>query len=114
MTLATVTAGYADGYPRFLSNKGRVIIGGEYCPIVGKVCMDQTVVDVSHLKNVHSGDEVILFGEDGDKKITADEIAEIGNTINYEIVCSVSRRVARIYYQNGKEIATTDYLLLEE
>lgn len=110
MLLATVTAGYADGYPRFLSNCGKVIIGGEYCPIVGKVCMDQTVVDISHCKNVNAGDEAVLIGSCGDKSVTADDIAQAGGTVNYEIVCGISRRVPRIYIRNGKTVYTSDYL----
>lgn len=110
MVLATVTAGYADGYPRFLSNCGRVIINGEYCPIVGKVCMDQTVVDVTNLKNVRRGDEVVLMGSSGDKSVTAEEIAALGGTINYEIVCGISRRVPRIYIKDKKTLYTSDYL----
>lgn len=110
MLLATVTAGYADGYPRFLSNCGKVIINGEFCPIVGKVCMDQTVVDITHCKNITAGDEVVLIGSSQNKHITAEELASLGNTINYEIVCGISRRVPRIYIKNGKPEFTSDYL----
>ncbi|MBE6729033.1 MAG: alanine racemase [Ruminococcaceae bacterium] len=92
MRLATISVGYADGYPRALSNKGRVLINGKFANIVGRVCMDQTIVDVSHIDNVNIGDEVILFGQE----LPVDEIAEICNTINYEIVCGISKRVPRI------------------
>jgi alanine racemase len=93
--LATVTAGYADGYPRGLSNKGEVIIHGQKCRITGRVCMDQFMCDVSHLDDVKSGDEVILIGEDGESRITADDIGRQTGTIGYEIVCGVSARVPR-------------------
>lgn len=92
MKLATVSVGYADGYPRLLSNKGQVIINGQRASIVGRVCMDQMLVDVSHIENVEIGDEVTLFGKD----LPVDEIAELAGTINYEIVCGVSKRVPRI------------------
>ncbi len=92
MRLATVSVGYADGYPRALSNKGRVLIGGKFANIVGRVCMDQIVVDISGIENVNIGDEVILFGKD----LSVDEIADICGTINYEIVCGISKRVPRI------------------
>ncbi len=95
-TVATVSAGYADGYPRSLSGRGRVLIGGHSCPILGRVCMDQFMVDVTGL-DVHADDEVILIGQSGDEKITADEIARLAGTINYEIVCNIGPRVPRIY-----------------
>lgn len=92
MTVATVTAGYADGYPRLLSNKASVIINGQRAPIVGRICMDQFSVDVSHIKDVKIGDEVILFG----KELPVEELADLCDTINYEIVCGISPRVPRI------------------
>lgn len=92
MRLATVSVGYADGYPRALSNKGEVIIKGKRAKIVGRVCMDQMVVDISHIDGVEMGDEVTLFGKD----LSVNEIAQICGTINYEIICSVSKRVPRI------------------
>ena len=96
MKIATIPVGYADGYPRMLSGKGRVIINGEYAPIVGRVCMDQFMVDVSHIENVNIGDSVILMGSDNSLSVTADEIASLSGTINYEIVCGVSKRVPRM------------------
>ena len=92
MTVATVTAGYADGYPRLLSNKASVIIKGQRAPIVGRICMDQFSVDVSHIKDVKIGDEVILFG----KELPVEELADLCDTINYEIVCGIAPRVPRI------------------
>jgi len=112
--VATVTVGYADGYPRYLSNKGEVLIKGQRCRILGRVCMDQIIVDISSLKNVKEGDEVVLFGTQGSSSITAEEIADIGGTINYEVVCGISRRVPRHYIKNGKKITVHDYLLKGE
>ena len=95
MKIATIPVGYADGYPRLLSNKGRVIINGRYAPIVGRICMDQLMVDVSEIENINVGDEVILIGSQGDKTVSADEIARLTQTINYEVVCNISKRVPR-------------------
>ena len=96
MTIATVTAGYADGYPRLLSNKGYVLINGQRAKIVGRVCMDQMCVDVSNIQNVKMGDEVILFGPE----LSVDILANLTGTINYEIICGISPRVPRIV-KNG-------------
>lgn len=96
MKIATIPVGYADGYPRLLSGKGRVIINGSYAPIVGRICMDQFMVDVTDIENVNLGDKVILMGEENGISITAEEIADFAQTINYEIVCGVSKRVPRI------------------
>lgn len=90
--LATITAGYADGFPRALSNKGEVIIKGTRCKIVGRICMDQFMCDVSALDNVQAGDVATLFGSD----ITADDIAKLTGTIGYEIVCGIAERVPRV------------------
>lgn len=96
MKLATVSAGYADGYPRSLSGKGQVIINGKKYNIVGRICMDQFMVDVTG-SNVAVDDEVILIGKSGGEEITADEIATLDGTINYEIMCRIGMRVPRIY-----------------
>lgn len=101
-TIATIPVGYADGYPRLLSNKGRVIINGFYAQIVGRVCMDQFMVDITDIPNVSVEDEVILIGTQGDKSVTADEIAELCGTISYEILCGISRRVPRIYIKTNE------------
>ncbi len=95
MKIATIPVGYADGYPRLLSNKGRIIINGKYAPIVGRICMDQFMVDVTDIDNVNTGDKVILIGGDGNISVTADEIADLAGTINYEVVCGISKRVPR-------------------
>ncbi len=96
MKIATIPVGYADGYPRLLSGQGRVIINGSYAPIVGRICMDQFMVDVTDVQSVSLGDKVILMGCENNISITAEEIANFAQTINYEIVCGVSKRVPRI------------------
>lgn len=95
--IATIPVGYGDGYPRALSNKGRVLIGGEYAPIIGRVCMDQFMVDVTHIPNVKQGDEVVLVGPQGDKRISVEEVADMAGSFNYEFVCGINKRVPRIY-----------------
>lgn len=95
-TVATVSIGYADGYSRLLSNRGWAMIKGQKAPLIGTVCMDQCMFDVSNIENVEAGDEVILFGKPADG-ITADDLADIIGTINYEIVCAPSSRVVRTY-----------------
>ncbi|MCG9478967.1 MAG: alanine racemase [Actinomycetia bacterium] len=94
--IAVVPVGYADGYSRLFSNKARVIVNGKYAPVVGNVTMDQFMVDVTGL-GVSVGDEVILIGQAEDKSVTADQLAEIMGTINYEIVCMIGPRIPRIY-----------------
>lgn len=95
--IATISVGYADGYPRALSSKGRVLISGEYAPIIGRVCMDQMMVDVTHIDNVEIEDEVILVGKDKDKSISVEELAYLAGSFNYEFVCGICKRVKRIY-----------------
>ncbi|WP_173472265.1 alanine racemase [Eubacterium ruminantium] len=111
--VATVSAGYADGYPRAQSGIGRVIIRGKYAPILGRVCMDQFMVDVSDIPEASLRDEVILFGTDGDKSISVEEVAEPANSFNYELVCNVARRVPRVYFKNGRKVKEINYLLGE-
>ena len=100
--IATVMAGYADGVPRLLSNCGEVIIRGVKAPIVGRVCMDQFMVDVTHIPGVRAGDAVTIFGTDGEATITADEVAEKAQTIGYELVCGIAPRVPRVYMKNAE------------
>lgn len=95
--LAVLPVGYADGYPRLLSNKGEVLIGGRRAPIVGRVCMDLTMVDVTDIPEAKPGDEVILIGSQGPEKITAEDVAAWAQTIAYEILCGISARVPRVY-----------------
>ncbi len=94
--IATVPVGYADGYPRHLSNCGRVLINGKSAQIVGRICMDQFMADITGI-SAKVGDEVILMGKSGEEEITADEIAEKAGTINYEIICGIGKRVPRVY-----------------
>ena len=96
MKVATVTIGYADGYSRMLSSKGEILVHGRRCKIIGRVCMDQLMIDVSGVE-ARSGDIVTLIGRDGDDCITADELAAVYGTIGYEVVCGISKRVPRIY-----------------
>ena len=102
MRIATIGIGYGDGFKRALSNRGSVLIRGQRAPIVGRVCMDQTMVDVTDIPGVSAGDQVVILGRQGGEEITADEIAELCDTINYEIVLSFLPRVARVYI-GGKE-----------
>lgn len=95
--IATLSVGYADGYPRALSNKGKVIINGQFAPIIGRVCMDQMMVDVSHIDDVQIEDAAILIGSDGKNSLTVEEVAALAGTFNYEFVCNISLRVNRIF-----------------
>lgn len=109
MKIATVSIGYGDGYPRALSNKGRVLIGGKYADIVGRVCMDQIMVDVTDM-DVHQGDKVVLVGKDGENFISAEEVANAAGSFNYEFVCGINMRVPRVYIKNGKPYKTVNYI----
>ncbi|MFH1116547.1 MAG: alanine racemase C-terminal domain-containing protein, partial [Pseudomonadota bacterium] len=97
--IATLHVGYNDGYPRFQSNIGEVLVRGRRAPVVGTVCMDTIMIDVTDIPDTRVGDEVVLIGRQGDEEIPADEIAANGNTINYEIVCKISPRVTRVFVQ---------------
>ncbi|HEY7220512.1 MAG TPA: alanine racemase [Candidatus Binatia bacterium] len=98
--IATLPVGYADGYPRLLSNRGEVLVGGQRAPIAGRVCMDLTMIDVTDIRNVQKGDEVVLLGRQGAAEISADEMAAWTNTISYEILTSIGARVPRIHYNS--------------
>ena len=98
--IAVVTIGYADGYPRLLSGKAEVLIKGRRAPIIGRVCMDQLMIDVTEIPDVKEGDVVTLFGTDGDERISADQLAQMIGTIGYEIVCGISPRVPRVLINN--------------
>ncbi len=95
--IATLALGYADGYPRYLSGKGRVIVNGVYAPVVGNICMDQCMIDVTEVPGVKLGDEVVIMGSQGDLTIPADEIGEKTGTINYEVVCAFGQRLPKVY-----------------
>ena len=109
MRVATVSIGYADGYPRSMSNGGKMIVGGKYAHIIGRVCMDQTVIDVSDI-DCKVGDTVTIIGDEDGKSVTANDIAISDNTINYEIVCRLSPRIPRVYVQNGEVCKITEYI----
>lgn len=108
--IATLMAGYADGYSRLFSKGGRVILGGEYAKILGKICMDQCMVDVSNVNNISVGDVATLFGKSDDKCIPVEELAALSGTINYEIICMISRRVPRVYKEDGKYTFELNYI----
>ena len=108
--VATIPVGYADGYPRCLSNLGRVIINGKYAPILGRVCMDQFMVDITDIDNVDIDTEVILVGCQGDAVLSMEEVSELAHSFNYELPCRISRRVPRVYYKDGKEQFSANYL----
>lgn len=110
MRIATVPVGYADGYPRSLSGKGAVLIHGHRCPILGRICMDQMMVDVSDVPEAEIEDRVTLIGADGNERISVEEIAALAGTIHYEIICGLSRRVPRIYIRNGSPEKRVSYL----
>ncbi|HEY5523909.1 MAG TPA: alanine racemase [Clostridium sp.] len=95
--IATLSVGYADGYPRALSSKARVLIHGKYAPIIGRICMDQMMIDVTHIDNVEIEDEVTLVGEDGNHIISIEELANMAGSFNYEFVCGIGKRVLRSY-----------------
>lgn len=110
--VATIPVGYGDGYPRNLSNKGYVLIQGQKCRVLGRVCMDQFMVDVTGL-DVKEGELVTLIGRDGDEVITVEEIAELAGTFNYEFVCDLGKRIPRVYYKGGKVVCMKDYFIDE-
>ena len=110
MTVATIPVGYADGYPWCLSNRGKVIIHGRFAPIIGRVCMDLMMVDVSDIPDVREGDSVTLIGTDGDCSLSVEDVAAMANSFSYEMLCSVARRVPRVYVRDNEEIKVVDYL----
>lgn len=107
--VATIPVGYADGYPRSLSNQGYVLIRGKKAPILGRICMDQFMVDVSDIADVREGDIVTLVGRDGNECITVEELAAKSYSFNYEFVCDIGKRVPRVYYYRGEKIGTYDF-----
>lgn len=109
MTVATVSIGYGDGYPRSLSNRGRVIINGQFAKIIGRVCMDQFMVDVTGL-DVKQGDTVTLFGKDGNFDLSVEELSGLSGRFNYELCCDINMRVPRVYVKDGEVVEVLDYL----
>lgn len=108
--IATIPVGYADGYPRCLSNIGRVLINGKFADITGRVCMDQFMVNVSNIE-CNIGDDVVLVGRQGDEELTMEEVSEMAHSFNYELPCRVARRVPRVYFKDGKAVKIVNYLL---
>ena len=108
--VASVAIGYADGYSIKFSNNSEMLVHGKRAKILGRVCMDQLMLDVSDIENVSEGDEVIVFGSDGQNNILVDELAKNIGTINYEIVCLIGKRVPRIYLESGDIIGSVSYI----
>lgn len=109
--VATIPVGYGDGYPRALSNKGYVLIRGRRAPIIGRICMDQFMVDITDIENVKVKDNVVLIGNDGSERITVEDMADLDESIfNYEIICNINKRVARLYYLNGELVHVAEYI----
>lgn len=108
--IATVPIGYADGYTRALGNKAHMIVNGKYAPVIGRVCMDQLMLDVTDNDSVTTGDEITVIGTDGNCRVTFEETAALAGTINYEIICIIGKRVPRVYFKNGKNVGTMDYI----
>jgi alanine racemase len=109
--IATLPIGYADGYSRMLSNKAEAIIHGRKVPVVGRICMDQCMIDVTGIEGVELGDEVVLIGEQEGLKLTAEDVAKQLGTINYELICMISHRVARVYMRNGQRVDAINPLM---
>lgn len=110
MIVATVPIGYADGYPRILFRSADMLVRGQRAKIIGRICMDQLMLDVTKISGVRAGDAVTAFGCDGSASLPVDELASQVGTINYELVCGVSKRVPRVYLKNGKTAGNLDYL----
>jgi alanine racemase len=109
--IATIPVGYADGLSRRLSNRGSALVKGRRVPIVGRVCMDQTMLDVTEAMPVSVGDEVVLYGRQGDEVICVDEVARLLDTISYEVTCAVGWRVPRVYLEGGKPVEVINRLM---
>lgn len=109
MRIATIPVGYADGYPRNLSNIGYVLIRGKKAPIVGRVCMDQFMVDVTDIEGVSFGDNVTLIGRDGNETITVEDLSELSGRFNYEFICDLGKRIPRVFVKDGKIAEQVDY-----
>lgn len=107
--VATIPVGYADGYPRSLSGRGQVLIRGGRAPLLGRICMDQMMVDVTHIPGVLVGDRVTLIGKDGGEEITVEEVALAGGGFHYEILCGIGKRVPRVYLEGGRVAGAKDY-----
>lgn len=111
--LATVPIGYADGYPRSMAGRADMLVNGRRAPVVGRVCMDQVMLDVTGIDGVREGMTVTVFGRDGGQELPLDELASIAGTINYEMACEVTKRVPRIYFEGGRAVGQLNYILPE-
>lgn len=107
--IATVPVGYGDGYPRSLSNKGMVLIHGKEAPILGRICMDQFMVDVTDIADCKEGDEVLLFGRNRDEALPIEHLCDLSGRFNYEFVCDLGIRIPRVYVKNGEVVGTKDW-----
>lgn len=110
MRVASVPIGYADGYPRLLSNRASMLLGGRRVPVIGNVCMDQLMLDVTGVPEVRMGDVVTVVGSDGGESVGFDELAALTGTISYEMMCLIGRRVPRVYVRDGETVAVVDYI----
>lgn len=110
MRVATVPIGYADGYHRMLSNRGSMLVNGQFAHIVGRICMDQLMLDVTGIPDVSDGMQITIVGEEGGNRISMEEVAAMTDTVHYEIMCVLGRRVPRVYRRNGKDIGVVDYV----
>lgn len=108
--IATVPIGYADGYNRQLSNKGHALINGVRVPVIGRVCMDQLMLDITKAMPVQVGDEVVFYGKQGEEEIAVEEVADMLGTINYEVTCMLDRRIPRVYKENNEMTAVVNIL----
>lgn len=109
MKIATIPIGYGDGYPRSLSGKGYVLVHGKKAPVLGRICMDQFMIDVSDIHKVKEGDLVTLIGKDGTEEITMEELGSLSGRFNYELACDLGKRIPRVYTKGGKVLSTKDY-----
>ena len=110
--ILTLACGYADGYPRTLSNRADVLIRGVRCPVAGRVCMDQMMVDITdhpEKDDIRAGEEVVLLGKSGQERITAEELGNLSGRFNYELVCDISKRVPRVFFEDGFEVSERDW-----
>lgn len=108
MRIATIPVGYGDGYPRTLSEKGYVLVCGKKAPILGRVCMDQFMVDISHIPEAKEDDVVTLIGTDGEESISAESLGELSGRFNYELVCDLGKRIPRVYYGHGEPVSVQE------
>lgn len=109
MLVATIPVGYGDGYPRKLSGRGSVLIHGRRAPVLGRICMDQFMVDVTHIPETREWDEVTLIGRDGPELISVEELAALSGGFHYELLCGLGKRIPRVYLKGGRPVGSKDY-----